>query len=514
MATGLDRRTFLTRAAAASGGLLSLGAVERLVAADALGAGRRPTAAPYGPLQRTPDQRGVEVLALPAGFSYVTFSHTGSTMSDGNPTPLALDGMGSFGGRRYHHGRGHGYGHYRRNRLVRLVRNSEDRNPPGTGSVLGDPTAKYDPLAFGGTTTLVYDERRRELVQDFVSLNGTTVNCAGGISYRRRYWLTGEETVAGPAAGFGKPHGYLFQTPVDRGPGELEMGEPIVAAGRFSHEAAAVDQWTGIVYETEDPGSGVGAGFYRYIPNDPDDLTAGGTLDMLAIAGHPQVDLREGQERGRRLPVKWVRITDPNPDVASVADPKSTFNQGWARGGAKFNRLEGCWEDSGTIFFVSTSGGDAKNGDDPNLPDMYREGFGQVWAYRPGHGRHEGGMLVLVYESPSGAECDSPDNLTVTPRGGLILCEDDASSANNDTHTLAPGIENVNRLIGLTRHGEAFEFAVNVLNGSELAGACFSPSGDTLFFNLFGRARFDEDPENPPEGMTCAVTGPWYRGPL
>ena len=49
------------------------------------------------------------------------------------------------------------------------------------------------------------------------------------------------------------------------------------------------------------------------------------------------------------------------------------------------------------------------------------------------------------------------------------------------------------------------------INDSELAGACFSPSGDTLFFNIFGRARFDE-PAN--EGMTCAVTGPWHRGPL
>ena len=106
---------------------------------------------------------------------------------------------------------------------------------------------------------------------------------------------------------------------------------------------------------------------------------------------------------------------------------------------------------------------------------------------------------------------DSPDNITVTPRGGLITCEDDASSEYVDTHPLAPGIEHVNRLIGLTQGGEAFELAVNVLNGSEMAGACFSPSGRTLFFNLFGRARFTEDPV---EGMTCAVTGPWRRGPL
>ena len=74
------------------------------------------------------------------------------------------------------------------------------------------------------------------MVEDFVSLNGTTVNCAGGISYRRRYWLTGEETVGGPdaadpAARFPKRHGYLFQTPVDRGPDELEVGVPIEAAG-------------------------------------------------------------------------------------------------------------------------------------------------------------------------------------------------------------------------------------------------------------------------------------------
>lgn len=503
MHTGLDRRTFLTRAAAAGGGLLSIGAVERLVARDALGYGRRTSAEPYGPLRRLADQRGVEVLALPVGFSYVTFSHTGSMMSDGYPTPLALDGMGSFAAGRFH-GRG-------KDHVVRLVRNSEDRNPAGTaGSVLGDRSAAYDPTAFGGTTTLVYDEHRRELVQDFVSLNGTTVNCAGGISYRRRYWLTGEETVAGrdsadPLAQFAKRHGYLFQTPVDRGPNELGVGVPIVAAGRFSHEAAAVDQRTGFVYETEDPGSGVGAGFYRYTPSDADDLTAGGVLDMLAIVGQPQVDLREGRTRGERLAVGWVRIDEPDPELTSVGDPRSTFNQGWAKGGAKFNRLEG-WEDDGTIFFVSTSGGDVKNGDVNS--DGYAEGFGQVWAYQPGSG---GGTLMLVYESPSGAELDSPDDLTVTPRGGLVACEDDASSEYVDTHPLAPGIENVNRLIGITRAGEAFELAVNVLNGSELAGVSFSPSRRTMFFNVFGRARFDEDAV---EGMTCAVTGPWRRGPL
>ena len=343
-----------------------------------------------------------------------------------------------------------------------------------------------------------------------MSLNGTSTNCAGGIAYRHKYWLTGEEAVGGPdhadaAARFAERHGYLFQTPVDRGPDELEPGVPLTAAGRFCHEAAAVDQRTGVVYETEDPGSGIGAGFYRYTPDDADDLTAGGVLHMLAITGQPNVDLREGRTRGQALPVSWVRIEEPDPDLERLSDADSTFNQGWGKGGAKFNRLEGCWEDDGTIFFVSTSGGDRKNGDVNS--DGYAEGFGQVWAFRP-----RSQTLTLVYESKGGGqEADSPDNLTVTPRGGLLACEDDASSAFADTHPLAPGIDNVNRAIGITRAGDAFEFAVNIHNGSELAGACFSPSGKTLFINLFGRAAFSEDPV---EGMTVAITGPWRRGPV
>jgi secreted PhoX family phosphatase len=502
MATTLDRRTFLRRGTIAAGGVLSAGAIGRLAPPDAVGNSgkRRPHRAGgkgYGPLRRVPDQRGVEVLALPKGFSYVTFGYIGSKMADGNTTPLALDGMSAFPDRK-------------RSR-VRLVRNHEDRNPAGAGSVLGDPAAKYDPDGGGGTSTLIYDEAKRSLVADFISLNGTTVNCAGGIGFRRRHWITAEETVRGPDASssgerFSQRHGYLFEVPVSRGPGELTKAEPIRAAGRFAHEAVAVSQKTGIVYQTEDPGSGVGAGFYRFIPENPSSLLEGGKLQMLAISGLPQLDMRENQIVGRRMRTDWVDIDDPDPAYASLLDPKSTFMQGHAKGGALFNRLEGCWYDEGSVFFVSTSGGDAKSGDVNS--DGYEEGFGQVWEYRPHRG---GGFLTLLYESPSAAALDSPDNLTVTPRGGLIACEDDASSANPDGHPLAPGIENVNRVIGLTQEGDAFELAVNVLNDSEFAGCCFSPSGETLFVNVFGRSAFSDDPI---EGMTCAITGPWKKGPL
>jgi uncharacterized protein len=498
MTTTIDRRSFLSRSAALAGtGVFSATALDRLVVRDALAKqGKRPRGHGYGPLEHMADQRGVEVFALPEDFSYVTFGRIGSPMSDGNTTPLALDGMAAFRGAR-------------RDQVI-LIRNHEDRNPAGQGSVGGNPAAKYDPEAGGGTSTLIYDEDRRELVRDYISLNGTTVNCAGGIGLGGKSWITAEETVRGPEATaaadrFPERHGYIFEVPVSRGPNQLAKAEAIRAAGRFPHEAVAVDQRTGIVYQTEDPGSGVGAGFYRFVPVDPRKLTRGGSLQMLAVRGHPQVDLREGQRVGRRLSVEWVDIDDPDPSYSSVSDPDGTFLQGHGQGGALFNRLEGCWFDEGSVFFVSTSGGDVKSGDVNS--DGYREGFGQVWEYRPHRG---GGTLTLIYESPGGAQLDSPDNLTVTPRGGLILCEDDASG-DGDTHRLAPGIQDVNRLIGLSPAGEAFELAVNVLNDSELAGACFSPSGETLFVNIFGRAAFTDPPN---EGMTCAITGPWRRGPL
>jgi secreted PhoX family phosphatase len=88
----------------------------------------------------------------------------------------------------------------------------------------------------------------------------------------------------------------------------------------------------------------------------------------------------------------------------------------------------------------------------------------------------------------------------------VLFCEDDAVS-DNDTHALAPGLNDINRLIGLGSKGEAFTFAVNRLNDSEFAGACFGPDGEILFVNLFGDG-------TPGSGMTCAIWGPWNRGPL
>lgn len=479
-----DRRAFLGRSLALAGGALaSTVALDTLDAHAGWAAAGRPQADPrqtgYGPLRRTRSRNsGEELLALPAGFNYTVLGVTGAMMTDGNPTPVSHDGMAAFPGPGP--------------RTVRLIRNHEVRTAPGTaaGRVFVPGSERYDELGVAGTTTLDVGPSG-EVMQDFVSLNGTIVNCAGGEMFGQVGWLTCEETTAGPQQGWSRKHGYVFEVPLQGPePGSPAPSGPIPAMGRFSHEAVAVDPATGFVYETEDD-SGNPNGFFRYRPDNPRDLAAGGVLEMLAVAGRPGYDARTGQRMGVRLPVEWVRISDPDPDLEGGATPVT--EQGLAQGATTFNRLEGCWYGDGSIFVNSTSGGDAR--------------YGQVWQYIPGDGGVGDGTLVLVYESPGRKVLDSPDNLTFTPRGGIVLCEDDASD-DADTHPLAPGLTNINRLIGLDPGGEPFEFAVNITDESEFAGACFSPDGLTMFVNTFGTGAQDAP------GRTYAIQGPWRRGPL
>jgi secreted PhoX family phosphatase len=101
----------------------------------------------------------------------------------------------------------------------------------------------------------------------------------------------------------------------------------------------------------------------------------------------------------------------------------------------------------------------------------------------------------LIFESPSADVLDSPDNITVSPRGGIVMCEDG-------------GGEQFIR--GLTRDGRIFDFAKNLVNSDEFAGACFSPDGRTLFVNVMG-STVDAGAS---KGMTFAIWGPWQDGAL
>jgi uncharacterized protein len=96
-----------------------------------------------------------------------------------------------------------------------------------------------------------------------------------------------------------------------------------------------------------------------------------------------------------------------------------------------------------------------------------------------------------VFESTAEDCLDGPDNITVSPRGGIVICEDGGGEQ---------------YLRGLTADGKVFDFALNLITQREFAGATFSPDGETLFVNIQG------DVTNP--GMTFAIWGPWERGAL
>ena len=430
------------------------------------GSGRAPAslgAGGYGGLRAAKARNtGEEILTLPEGFEYNVTGKTGMKMSDGNLTPAAHDGMAAF----------------KVNGELRLVRNHEINNGLGRdGAAFGDAAFAYDMKAGGGTTTLIIDPKTREIVKDFVSLNGTLHNCAGGPTPWGS-WISCEETTLGKSlikdergrerGGFSQKHGYCFE--VVAGADGAVKAAPLTAMGRFVHEAVAVDAQTGVVYLTEDRGA---AGFYRFIAKRQGKLSEGGKLQMLAIAGRRQFDLRKGQKTGEWLDVNWVDIDEPDPpDVENSVD--AVYRQGFALGAATFARLEGCWYGGDSVYFTSTSGGDKR--------------LGQVWQYTP-QGKDKG-RLKLIFESHEEAALDMPDNICVSPNGGLILCED----GNNEQYVR-----------GLTRDGKIFDFAKNILSGyedKEFAGATFSPDGQTLFVNI----------QTP--GVTLAIWGPWERGTL
>ena len=469
------RRDFLRRSALAAGAPLIAPSLAGLVACSkgvlpetlSYAAGLPPDRRAglgqggYGRLRRA----GPE-LALPEGFQYQVLSRAGRRMSDGRPTPNAFDGMATFA---------------LPNGNVRLIRNHENRDTPVRARLKGDRAKGYDAKGGGGTTSLevkIAPDGKCTLVRDFVSLSGTIVNCAGGPTPWGS-WLSCEESVEGADTGWGKEHGYIFEVPASA---EDEVAAvPLTAMGRFVHEAVAVDPATGVVYETEDRGI---AGFYRFIPTTPGALRAGGRLQMLAIRGRPNYDTADRQRVGEALPVTWVDIADPDPR-GTEGDASAVYAQGFDKGAARFSRLEGCWYGGArdaSIYFHATNGGDAK--------------CGQVWQYRPTTA--DEGELRLVFESPSPEMLSYPDNITVSPRGGIVICED------------SPGLEQVQHIRGITRQGAIFDLARNLTNGDEFAGACFSPDGRVLFVNIMG-STIDAGTSR---GMTLAIRGPWERGAL
>ncbi|MFC0678986.1 alkaline phosphatase PhoX [Lysobacter korlensis] len=508
----LSRRQVLKGSAAAMavGAIGSLGGLYANQALAATGDPTRmaPIPSPYGPLAPVADQTtGLPLLQLPNGFSYQSFGWTGDLMSDGQPCPGRHDGMAVMSA----HGRGRAplilRGRGRGAEMV-LIRNHE----VGAGRPILAP-GMYDTgdlgngaRAGGGTTTLYW--RDGEFRGMEASLGGTLVNCAGGPTPWGT-WLSCEEIKTDAVSSTGRRHGYVFEVHPDT---ERTTGRPLVQLGRFSHEAVAIDPRTGVVYLTEDDRNK--SALYRFIPNDrggrPGSLENGGRLQAARARGRPNADLTMATI-GTEVALEWVDIADPDlgtvqapagfPDVSATDTLSGPFAQAWSEGALRMARGEGIWYANGRMFIVDTATGMDATG-------RRGRGNGAVWVLDL-----ESQRMRALFVSGNQLAAHNPDNVTVSPRGGVVLCEDGGESPD----VYGPG----SRLIGLTRGGESFYFAKNNIaltagdiaragksvpegdhRDSEFCGACWDPSGRTLFVNV----------QTP--GITLAISGPWLHGPL
>ena len=241
------------------------------------------------------------LLDLPEGFTAHAFSRTGELMDDGLWVPGAHDGMAAYPGP---------------NGKTILIRNHELQATSKSVGAFGWNNEKIERAALdkfydagsgelpclGGTTTLVYDTKTQTLEKHFLSLVGTIRNCAGGLTPWGT-WITCEETMQKmePETTYEADHGYNFEVPVST---EIGLTDPIPlkAMGRFNHEAVAVDPKTGIVYQTEDRGDSL---IYRFIPDTPGELAAGGKLQALKIRDLKSADTRNWQSRMQKV-FRWM----------------------------------------------------------------------------------------------------------------------------------------------------------------------------------------------------------------
>jgi len=414
------------------------------------------------------------ILDLPDGFGYHVISRAGEVMSDGLRVPGAHDGMAAFDG---DDGR------------VILICNHEMNTHWFDGSAFGD---RYDALpeftkkmlydrgsdktpALGGTTTTVYNPATGETEKQFLSLAGTEINCAGGptpwgswLSCEECFKLPGSGTDYGHAITRDQHHGYVFE--VSSAAKGLVAAEPIKAMGKFEHEACAVHEDSGIVYMTEDRYHGL---FYRYIPDVPGKLHAGGRLQALAIDDHASVMTHNWSlvpQTPVNSPMKthWIDLNDVDPVKNDLR------LRGAALGAATFARGEGLCAAGDRFAFTCTIGGPAR--------------IGQVFTYTPSpfegtaNEKDKPGILTLITEADANSLLRNGDNLTMAPWGDLIVCEDTSNHCG---------------LVGISQDGSQYAIADNPYSTSELAGVCFSPDGKTLFVNI----------QYP--GTTLAINGPW-----
>lgn len=305
-----------------------------------------PGEGPYGALASTPDANGV---FLPDGFSSRIVAVGGEVMpGQGYTWHPSSDGAGTYA-------------------------------QPDGGWVLTSNSEV--PTSGGGGAGAMRFAPDGSVVDAYRILDGTTMNCAGGVTPWGT-WFSCEETDGGQV---------WECDPL----GEAEaVALPML--GRFSHEAAAVDPATGQIYLTEDSAD---ARLYRFTPAATPAYGArptfdGGILEVAAVGA-------TGRDTDGE--VRWVEV-----DPADPAKPLDTRS---------FVRLEGIWYHAGFVYFVATT-------------------FSEIYALELATQR-----LEQLYTSPPTPLATGPltdaDNLTVHHHSGDLYATEDVG--NLEVCVITPG---------------------------------------------------------------------------
>jgi uncharacterized protein len=212
----------------------------------------------------------------------------------------------------------------------------------------------------------------------------------------------------------------------------------------------------------------LGKGSLRDLADDAGTLEA---MKAFTLGGAHVPDLSVAREPGTTYRVEWVNV--PDRDAGSIPVRRQFTNAQITRS----RKLEGMsWGDGGAYFhasFARFSDGSADQHD------------GQVWFYDPLEETIELKLWFAYTPADQDNDPDGPDNIQVSPYGGVIIAEDG---------------DGKNHLVGSTDSGEAFFFARNELVGdSEFTGPTFSTDKKTLFACV----------QSP--GHVFAIQGPFHK---
>ena len=186
---------------------------------------------------------------------------------------------------------------------------------------------------------------------------------------------------------------------------------------------------------------------YRFLPNDPQDITRGGKLQALqASINHQPVVFHASDPvgdtfstnqlllhtPGTSYPVRWVTIHDTDVDGTDSFDANAAAK---TAGATPFKRPENAQflpgSDYRTFFFCPTGDTDAPAG---NVAELAARGsWGSIFRVDLRHDRNSGRISIFVLGDSAHA---SFDNLTFADFNTLLATEDRGDSLHAQLNTL------------------------------------------------------------------------------